>query len=140
MCDSLNELPAFRQMLEDASREGLSPEEREAKGVQLVAEAHALSTRGVLYARLEELLHTYYHQRATISEEWRFVIHWSSPILFRLMPWCGYEALDWDRSTQAHQLSRTQAEMQAFTVFLKEVWQVGVQDGFQMEARTPSRR
>ncbi|MDQ2902785.1 MAG: hypothetical protein M3Y81_04435 [Chloroflexota bacterium] len=118
-----DEFPTFRQMLEDASREGLSAAEREAKGAQLVVEAGALPTRGVLYARLEELLCTYYHQHPTIPEERRLVIHWSSPILFRLMPLCGYEAYDWDDATRAQQLSRTQAEMQAFAAFLKQLWQ-----------------
>ncbi len=115
-----DEFPTFRQALEDASIEGLSAEEREAKGAQLVAEAYALPTRGVLYARLEELLCAYYHQYPTIPEERRLVIHWSSPILFRLMPWCGYEAHDWDDATRVQQLSRTQAEMQALAVFLKK--------------------
>jgi len=106
-----DEFPTFRQALEDASREGLSAAEGEAKGAQLVAEAHALPTRGVLYARLEELLGSYYRQYPMIPEERRLMIHWSSPILFRLMPLCGYEAYDWDDATRAQQLSRTQAEM-----------------------------
>lgn len=118
-----NEFPAFRQALEDASREGLSLEEREAKGAQLVADACTLSTRGVLYARLEELLSTYYRQQPEIPEERRLVIHWSSPILFRLMPWSGYEAFDWDDSARAQYLKCAQAEVQAFTAFLKQLWQ-----------------
>ncbi|HEU5382600.1 MAG TPA: hypothetical protein VFV38_44905 [Ktedonobacteraceae bacterium] len=124
-----DEFPTFSQALEDASREGLSIEEREAKGAQLVAVATALPTRGVLYARLEELLSAYYRQHPAVPEEWRLVIHWSSPILFRLMPWCGYEARDWDDSAREQQLSRVQAEMRAFTVFLKQLWQ-WKQDGF----------
>src|SRR5579885_3888264 len=49
-----DEFPAFKQALEEASREGLSQQEREAKGAQLVALAATLPSRGVLYARLEE--------------------------------------------------------------------------------------
>ena|SRR5579885_1692239 len=118
-----DEFPAFKQALEETSREELSPEEREAKGAQLVALAATLPSRGVLYARLEELLGTYYQQYPATSEEWRLVIHWSSPILFRLMPSCGYEAAIWPTEMRARNLQRAQAEMQAFTQFLKRLWQ-----------------
>ncbi|HLZ62234.1 MAG TPA: hypothetical protein VKR06_35255 [Ktedonosporobacter sp.] len=116
-----DEFPTFKQALEDASRKGLSAQEREAKGAQLVRIAAALPSRGILYARLEELLCTYYQQHTTTPEEWRLVLQWSSPILFRLMPWCGYEAQDWDAATRTHNLKRAQAEMQAFAAFLKQL-------------------
>ena len=118
-----DEFPDFKQALEDASREGLSVEEREAKGAQLVALAATLPSRGVLYARLEELLYTYYERYPTIPEGWRLVLHWSSPILFRLMPFCGYEAQAWSEEMCAANLERTRAEMRAFTAFLKQHWQ-----------------
>lgn len=118
-----DEFPAFKQALEEASREGLSPEEGEARGAQLVALAATLPSRGVLYARLEELLCTYYRQYPAIPEEWRLVIQWSSPILFRLMPYCGYEAAIWPAEMRAENLKRAQAEMRGFTTFLKELWQ-----------------
>lgn len=118
-----DEFPTFTQALEEASCEGLRTEEREAKGAQLLTIAEALPSRGVLYARLEELLCTYYQQHSTTPEEWRMVIHWSSPILFRLMPWCGYEMHDWSEEIRAHNLKCAQNEMQAFTAFLKQLWQ-----------------
>lgn len=120
-----DEFPNFKQALEEASREGLSQHEREAKGARLVEIAQALPSRGVLYAQIEELLDRYYQQHSTIPEERRLVLHWSSPILFRLMPYCGYEADIWDQDTRASQLSHARADMQAFTAFLKQVWQNG---------------
>ncbi len=117
-----DEFPAFNQALEEASREGLSPGEREARGAQLVALAVTLPSRGVLYARLEDLLCAYYRRYPAIPEEWRLVIHRSSPILFRLMPYCGYEAQAWSEEERAQNLKRAQAEMRAFTAFLKQLW------------------
>jgi hypothetical protein len=121
-----DEFPTFKQALEEAGREGLSAEEREAKGTQLLAIAAALPSRGVLYTHLEELLSTYYRQYASPPEEWRMVVHWASPILFRLMPLCGYEAYTWSEETCAENLKRARAEMQAFTGFLKQLWQRGL--------------
>lgn len=118
-----DEFPAFKQVLEDASREGLSIEEREAKGAHLVELAAALPSRGMLYAHLEELLCAYYRQHCHTPEQWRLVIHWSSPVLFRLMPLCGYEAQAWPEEMQVQNLKRARAEMQAFTSFLKQLWQ-----------------
>lgn len=118
-----DEFPAFTQALEEASREGLSRQEREARGATLLKLAQALPSRGVLYARIEELLDLYYRQHPTVPEVRRLVLHWSSPILFRLMPYCGYEADTWDQETRAHQLAYARAEMQAFTAFLKQRWQ-----------------
>lgn len=118
-----DEFPAFTQALEEASREGLSRQEREARGVTLLKLAQALPSRGVLYTRIEELLDLYYRQHATVSEVRRLVLHWSSPILFRLMPYCGCEADTWDQETRARQLVYARAEMQAFTAFLKQCWQ-----------------
>lgn len=125
-----DEFPAFTQALEEVSHEGLSQQEREVRGAKLVEMAQALPSRSLLYTRIEELLNLYYRQYPTIPEEWRLVIHCSSPILFRLMPWCGYEADSWDQDTRAHHLAHARAEMQAFTAFLKQLWQygTGVQD------------
>src|SRR5579885_3774271 len=118
-----DEFPAFKQALEEASREGLSQQEREARGATLLKLAQTLPSRGVLYARIEELLDLYYRQHPTVPEVRRLVLHWSSPILFRLMPSCGYEADTWDQEIRAHQLAYARAEMQAFTAFLKQRWQ-----------------
>lgn len=118
-----DEFPTFKQAQEEASREELSAEEREAKGAQLVTIAAALPSRGRLYASLTELLNRYYQQSPTVPEEWRIILHWSSPILFRLMPACGYQAFTWSEEECAQNLKRTQAEMQAFTAFLKRLWQ-----------------
>lgn len=120
-----DEFPSFKQALEEASQEGLSPHEREARGARLVEIAQTLSSRGVLYAHVEELLDRYYQQHPTIPEERHLVLHWSSPILFRLMPYCGYEADAWELDARVSQLERARADMQAFTAFLKQVWQSG---------------
>ena len=120
-----DEFPHFKQALEEASREGLSQHEREERGARLVEIAQALPSRGVLYAHIEELLDRYYQQHPTIPEERRLMLHWASPILFRLMPCCGYEADAREQGTHASQLAYARADMQAFTAFLKQVWQHG---------------
>lgn len=114
-----DEFPAFKRALEEANREDLSVEAREVKGAQLVTLAATLPSRGLLYARLENLLDAYYQQHTATPDEWRLIVRRSSPILFRLMPWCGYQARSWDDETRACNLQRTQAEMLNFTTFLK---------------------
>jgi len=113
-----NEFPAFQQALEDA-------DDHEEQGAQLVALAESLTAqgRGDLYERLEKLLCAYYEQNPMIPEEWRMIILWGSPIFFRLMPLCGFDADEWPENTRAENLARAQAEMQAFTIFLKNLWQ-----------------
>ena len=118
-----NEFPAFKQALEDADREGLSEEEREAKGTQLMALAATLPSRSLLYTRLENLLCTYQQQHLSIPEEWHIIAHRSSPILFRIMPFCGYDAEEWPEDARAEKLARAQTAMQALANWLREQWQ-----------------
>lgn len=115
-----DEFPVFTQAVEDASCKGLSAEEQEARGARLVEIAATLPSHGILYTRLEELLRLYYHHYPATAEEFCLTIHVSSPILFRLMPWCGYHAWAWDDATRMHKLCRTQAEMRTFSAFLKQ--------------------
>jgi hypothetical protein len=60
-------------------------------------------------------------QHPEIPEQWRLMIRPSSPILFRVQPQCAYQAHEWDETSRAYQLARTQTEMQAFTAFLKHL-------------------
>lgn len=119
-----DEFPAFQQALEEMDRDELSDEEKEEKGEQLFVLAEALTAhgRGRLYTHLEQLLDDYYEQFPTIPEEWRMGVRWCSPILFRLMPFCGCEAKDWPETVRAENLARTQAEMRALGVWLREHW------------------
>ena len=120
-----DEFPTFRQAQEDAGREDLSAEEREKRGAQLVALAQSLTAhgRGRMYERLEKLLCTYYKQHPAIAEEHQMIIRWSSPIFFRMMPLCGYDAVEWSETARAENLARAQAEMQALGRWLRERWQ-----------------
>lgn len=118
-----DEFPAFKQALEDADREELSVEEKEARGAQLIVLAASLPTRSRLYMQLEQLLCAYYKQHPTIPEEWHIIVNWLSPILFRIMPFCAYEAYEWPASVCAENLARGQTEMQKIASWLHEYWQ-----------------
>lgn len=120
-----DEFPAFKQAQEDASSEDLSAEEREKRGAYLVALAQSLTARGRgrVYEHLEKLLSTYYEQHPAIAEEWQMIIRWCSPIFFRIMPFCGYDAEDWPETARVENLAHAQAEMQALGHWLREQWQ-----------------
>ncbi len=125
-----DEFPAFKQALEDASREELSSEEQEAKGAHLVAIVEKLPSRGVVYTRLEALLHDYHLQRHSSLECPPIALHWFSPIFFRILPSCAYGADEWPVHERASNLAHAQAEMRAFTAFLKQRF-------FESEQREP---
>lgn len=119
-----DEFPTFKQAIEEADREGLSDEEKEERGEQLVALAESLTAhgRGQLYTRLEKLLDGYYEQHPPLAEEWQIILRWCSPIFFRLMPLCGYDAEEWSEAERAENLARAQAEMQALGKWLRKRW------------------
>ncbi|MBO0781120.1 MAG: hypothetical protein J2P37_20060, partial [Ktedonobacteraceae bacterium] len=118
------ECPAwYEQAQEDASREGQRPEEEEAAIARLMALVNAYHHEDHPYTRLSALLDTFYEGREDSAEGWRIMVHCIHPGYYRLCSACGYEAHTWNQQTRTHKLSRAQAEMQAFTVFLKQLWQ-----------------
>lgn len=133
------ECPAwYEQAQEDAGREGQSPEEEEAALASLMARVSAYHHEDHPYTRLLSLLDAFYEARTDDDEEWRLIVHCMHPGYYRMCSACGYEANTWSEDTRAHFLLHAQVEMQAFTVFLKHLWQ-RKQDVFQTEAHTLSR-
>lgn len=115
------ECPAwYGQAQEDACREGQSAEEEEAaisRLMNLVAEYHH---KDHLYTRLSALLDTFYELRPNALEDWYISVHILQPGYYRLFPSNGYAADEWPDHERAKNLACAQAEMQAFTTFLRQ--------------------
>jgi hypothetical protein len=115
------ECPAwYEQAQEDVCREGLNAEEEEAAVAHLMALVAAYHHKDHLYTRLEALLDTFYESRP--DSEWRVIVHCMRPGYYRMCSACGYTEDEWPENARAENLARAQAEMQAFTMFLKQLW------------------
>jgi hypothetical protein len=115
------ECPAwYEQAQEDACREGQSAEEEEAAVDRLMAQVAAYHHEEHLYTRLSALLDTFYESREECLEDWRIILYCMHPGYYRLCSACGYEADEWPAWARTENLARAQAEMQAFTSFLKQ--------------------
>lgn len=118
------ECPAwYEQAQEDIERAGQRPAEAEAAIQRLMAQVSAYHHKDHPYTRLSNLLDAFYEARPDDPEGWRIIIHCMRPGYYRVCSACGYEAYTWDEQLRSQKLLRAQAEMRAYTVFLKQRWQ-----------------
>ncbi|HEU5383148.1 MAG TPA: hypothetical protein VFV38_47720 [Ktedonobacteraceae bacterium] len=110
----------YNQAQAESCREGLSAEEEEAAVDRLMALVDEYHHKDHLYTRLSALLDAFYEVRTDSPEDWRIILHCIHPGYYRMIPDCGYTADEWPQHERAENLARAQAEMQAFTVFLKQ--------------------
>lgn len=126
----LGECPAwYEQAQEEVCREGQSAEEEEVAINRLMKRVASYHHEIHPYTRLLALLDTFYQAKADSLEDWWIIVHCIHPGYYRICSACGYVADTWSEEICVHNLKRAQTEMQAFTVFLKQIWQ-GRQDGF----------
>lgn len=110
----------YEQAQEEVNREGQSAEEEEAAVDRLMAQLADYHHPDHLYTRLSALLDDFYESRSGDPEDWRLLLHCMQPGYYRLCSAGGYAADEWTETARAANLARSQAEMQAFTVFLQQ--------------------